>query len=672
MIVSLSLPLPSRRLRFAAILLVLVAAVSLAATATAQQASGALRVAPEPVAELRQALDPALVPEVLRLASAALTSAATLEALAEQEIVPGVPYRNGFARSGTTARLILEAANPAATPAAGAVEERAASTVSWLGRFVVEDAHAFRVLLRDVALPKEARVWIHAGDLRLGPFGREILDPDGDMWLPPAPGPEAIVEVEVPARAGAALATSSFTIGEVMELVADPAEGSFDPQHWTDCDVDAMCVSTATLSTIDMLREATARLTFVVGGSSFLCSGGLLNDADPTTFRPFLLTANHCFSTQSSASSLVAYFDYRTSSCGGSTPSLGSVPSVAGSTLLATSATSDFTLVELSANPSGTTWYLGWTTVDPTSGGAMHRVSHPAGTTQKYSAASFTGSAGIVCGGLPTSDFHYSEGTVGSTAGGSSGAPVTQTVGGDALVVGQLLGVCRFQSWDECNYSTYNHVDGAFSTTFPSISSWINDPTACADAFEPDDTPGQATAIASGSPQTHSICPAGDEDWVTFTLAGQSQVTLLTSGPSGDTRMTLFDSGLSQVEFDDDDGAGLFSAIDRVCGVDPLPAGTYFVHVDEFGDDDVIAEYQLAYTLVGACAASCPTNLTLSDTTVTGTQTYRAIDTITLGPSLTIDGSAVVVKAGQRVVITAGTAIGGTFAAGTSSSPCVL
>jgi hypothetical protein len=159
---------------------------------------------------------------------------------------------------------------------------------------------------------------------------------------------------------------------------------------------------------------------------------------------------------------------------------------------------------------------------------------------------------------------------------------------------------------------------------------------------------------------------------VTFTLAQQSEVTLLTSGPSGDTRMTLFDSGLSQVEFDDDDGAFLFSSIDRVCGVDPLPAGTYFVHVDEFGDNDEIAEYQLAYNRVGTCAVSCPTNVTLSNTTLTGTQTHRATDTVTLGPSLTIDGSDIVVKAGQRVVITAGTVIGGSFSASTGTAACTI
>ena len=64
--------------------------------------------------------------------------------------------------------------------------------------------------------------------------------------------------------------------------------------------------------------------------------------------------------------------------------------------------------------------------------------------------------------------------------------------------------------------------------------------------------------IISSIPQTHSICPAGDEDWMTFTLTSDSEVTLTTSGPSGDTRMWLYDSSLVEIEFDDNSGTGSF------------------------------------------------------------------------------------------------------------------
>ncbi len=123
------------------------------------------------------------------------------------------------------------------------------------------------------------------------------------------------------------------------------------------------------------------------------------------------------------------------------------------------------------------------------------------------------------------------------------------------------------------------------------------------DAYEPDDSSGAASPISSGSPQTHTIYPVGDEDWVTFTLASESQIELETSGSTGDTRMWLYDAALTELEFNDDGGAGLFSFIDRVCGVDALPAGTYYVKVDEYGDNHAIPPYEISYTLVQSCAA---------------------------------------------------------------------
>ncbi len=182
------------------------------------------------------------------------------------------------------------------------------------------------------------------------------------------------------------------------------------------------------------------------------------------------------------------------------------------------------------------------------------------------------------------------------------------------------------------------------------------------DDFEPDDLNTQANGIGSGIPQAHNICPIGDEDWVTFTLAEESGITLETSGPSGDTRMWLYDSGLTQIEYNDDGGAGLFSFIDRTCGVDALPAGFYYVQVDEFGDNHEIASYQIAYDVIEIC---CIDDLVLDNDTITGTQTYQAGNTVTLGPNLNVDGTSIVVEAGTSVIFSNDTEIGGTFTAGT-------
>ncbi|NIT56554.1 MAG: hypothetical protein GWN00_10080, partial [Aliifodinibius sp.] len=101
------------------------------------------------------------------------------------------------------------------------------------------------------------------------------------------------------------------------------------------------------------------------------------------------------------------------------------------------------------------------------------------------------------------------------------------------------------------------------------------------DTYEPNDTPEQANWIDSDKPQTHNIIPENDIDWVKFSVITESQVVLETSGQDGDTVLRLYDGDLNQLEVDDDDGVGLFSRIDRVCGSygDSLPVGTYYASI---------------------------------------------------------------------------------------------
>ena len=113
------------------------------------------------------------------------------------------------------------------------------------------------------------------------------------------------------------------------------------------------------------------------------------------------------------------------------------------------------------------------------------------------------------------------------------------------------------------------------------------------DSYEDDDTPDDATEIATnGDDQLHNIHTAGDVDWVKFTLAGRSSVTILTAGTAGDTEIWLYGPGSAaiQVAYDDDGGAGTFSRIDRTGG-GVLAPGEYFVKIQEYGSNDAIEDY---------------------------------------------------------------------------------
>jgi inosine-uridine nucleoside N-ribohydrolase len=126
--------------------------------------------------------------------------------------------------------------------------------------------------------------------------------------------------------------------------------------------------------------------------------------------------------------------------------------------------------------------------------------------------------------------------------------------------------------------------------------------SATIDLYEPDNTHTQANWIYDDVPQTHSISPVGDVDWVKFSLGSESEVVIETSGAAGDTRVCLYNSSLTELECNDDGGTGLFSRIDRVCGTDALGAGTYYVKIEEYENNGQIISYTVNLS-VTACSS---------------------------------------------------------------------
>ncbi len=125
------------------------------------------------------------------------------------------------------------------------------------------------------------------------------------------------------------------------------------------------------------------------------------------------------------------------------------------------------------------------------------------------------------------------------------------------------------------------------------------------DAFEPDNTSAQAILVQPGTTR-HSITPNGDGDWIKFILSEEVAVFLQTSGSEGgDTVLSLYNAGLGLIESNDNWGSDSYSYVDRACNVDPLPAGTYYVKVEEAGNDREIPIYHLRLVTWG-CAYYVP------------------------------------------------------------------
>lgn len=115
------------------------------------------------------------------------------------------------------------------------------------------------------------------------------------------------------------------------------------------------------------------------------------------------------------------------------------------------------------------------------------------------------------------------------------------------------------------------------------------------DGYEPDDTAGQAKAIADGETQNRAICP-GDEDWVVFELPVPGGSVVVRTGPrsgygGGDTELWLYgpnDPG-GQVAYNDDANDSRWSQI----SVQNLVPGRYWIRVRELGNNEAIPGYTL-------------------------------------------------------------------------------
>jgi len=427
---------------------------------------------------------------------------------------PGVT-QNGFQRG--IKRIVISLGEEVLAKAKGLHEGGTVDVVDdvlvWTARLSIEDAYAFRLHLEKVTLSPEAKIWVFTPQhWYVGPFGAAELDPEGSLWLPPVYAATALLQVQVPLTEAAGARPVAFEVGELVELFDLRASAL---KSWSDCSVDISCVGFGGPRNVDNLKSGIALLTFNDGGSSYQCTGALLRSGGSQGEVPYLLTANHCFDSQASASSLVASFDDFTDECDGQAPDPADLDTVNGATLLATDPGSDFTLVRLSAIPKGYRYYFGWTTEIPLEPQLLYRISHPAGTPQKYSTSRFT-TSGFICDGVPRERFHYSTPEEGSTIEGSSGAPLFTF--GDQIV-GQLMGACHAESWDACNYETFDYIDGSFAATFPYISDYLlAGPTCSADLYEAQGSDGsddtcQGAFIAFDSPQVHTFC---DADWVWF------------------------------------------------------------------------------------------------------------------------------------------------------------
>ena len=368
---------------------------------------------------------------------------------------------------------------------AGVLEPAADGGFVWAATLESPGATALRVHFTNVDLAPGAELYLHTtrGEA-FGPYtGRGILD-SGEFWSHTVAGPEVTVQLRQPGSPAGSLSPSSFTIGEIGYVDLTRVHGLPSPVPQVGeqlCSFNANCVENANCNNlpaaIQTARDAYAHMEFVINPYLYYCTGGLVATT-PATSTPYFLTANHCLSTGSAASTLQAFFQYEIP-CNGTCPALyfynqspPPYPRTVGATVKATNGTSDYTLLQLSQPaPSGSA-FLGWnkTPVANSNGTALYRISHPGGAPQAYSTQAVDTSK-PTCGSWPRGPWIYSRDTLGATEGGSSGSPVLNASG---EIVGQLSGACGFNVNDPCDSASNATVDGAFANYYCSVQPFLS------------------------------------------------------------------------------------------------------------------------------------------------------------------------------------------------------
>jgi V8-like Glu-specific endopeptidase len=341
----------------------------------------------------------------------------------------------------------------------------------WSGRVTAPGATALRLHLSPFDLPESAELYVYSADGQaFGPYtGRGPVD-DGQLWTNTIFGEEVRLQLRV---SSADAASTHLSIADVGYLgAALPMAGS------NLCADNASCVENAAcwnnVSAVSQARDAVASILFASGGFYYICSGGMIADSN-TAHLPYFLTANHCISRGSEASSMETYFDYESDSCSSPncTQPYNTTGDTVGSTIVASNRTGDYTLLQLSSTPEtddGVLTYLGWTSTPvANSNVTLHRISHPQGSPQAYSAQQVDTSA-VTCQSLPRGTFIYSRDTIGATEGGSSGSPV---LNGSGQIVGQLYGACGFNLGDVCDSESNATVDGAFASYYSQVAPYL-------------------------------------------------------------------------------------------------------------------------------------------------------------------------------------------------------
>lgn len=308
--------------------------------------------------------------------------------------------------------------------------EKSGSDYVWTHQVTAPNAVSLNFGFSRFNLPEGAELNIYSADR--SQFIRSFTSADNnvnnELWTPVIMSDDVIIEVVAPASVAAKVDIELGQIGQGFRTFGQSTMKSGS------CNIDVACAESKGWE-----KEVNSVAVISTGGSAF-CTGFMVNNTagDKT---PLFMTANHCRITASTAPTLVTYWNYQTSKCGGARD--GKMTDFqSGATFLAAGAKSDFTIVKLNSQPKPE-WhvnYAGWDATENGHNSPMVGIHHP--NVDEKSITFENDNAVIASYGGDSSPgdgthVRITDWDKGTTEPGSSGSPVFNK---EHRVVGQLHG----------------------------------------------------------------------------------------------------------------------------------------------------------------------------------------------------------------------------------------
>jgi hypothetical protein len=443
--------------------------IALAILALPALAGTAPEIAPAGWARSQELVAAGVVP--LERAPAVDRAAAALED--EERERAGLPYR--FAMANTVS----------ITPDAHGLWERTGDGREvWRLRVASADALSLNLGFTRYRMPEGGQLYLYAldGSRWLRAFTAEDNAAHGELWTPVLRAAEIIVEVNLPAgtRDELQLHLGAINVG-YRGLGAEKGGGESGA-----CNIDVVCPLG------DGWRSEIPSVARITIAGTYLCTGFMVNNT-ALDMTPYFMTAYHCGLRSSNSGSLVAYWNYETSTCGG-VPDGSLADSQTGSFFRAQYSASDMTLVVLDSDPQpewGVT-FAGWDRSGAEASTAV-AIHHPQGDEKRisfeYDTTSTTSYLGTTSPGDGT-HVRVADWDEGTTEGGSSGSPLFDQ---DHRVIGQLHGgyaACGNNSADWYGRLSVSWTGGGSSSS--RLSDWLD--------------PGGTGAMAVGTLDPNNAC----------------------------------------------------------------------------------------------------------------------------------------------------------------------